>query len=157
MDYRLSEEHLMTRTTFRDFAQKEVKPLSRELDAKIDPNECISWELVKKASDLGVRILAIPQEYGGLGADAITRLIIQEELGAADIGFADLMREHGWPFASMNKEQREEFLPKYLEDYKYFIANAHTEPDHGSDDLMGCDEPEASIQTFAEKKETNIS
>lgn len=152
MDFGLTEEQLMIRQAVREFAQEEVKPLSRVLDAKIDPKDCIDWDLVKKASDLGIRTLAIPEEWGGTGADLITRLIVQEELGAADIGFADAMREHGRHFFIMNKEQREEFLPQYLADYKYFIADAHTEPDHGTDDLMRSDDPAASIQTFAEKR-----
>jgi acyl-CoA dehydrogenase len=152
MDFKLTEDQLMVRETIREFAQKEVKPLSRELDARTNPAECISWELIKKASDLGIRVLGIPREWGGLGADIITRLIVQEELGAADIGFADFLREHGQHLLMLNQEQRDEFLPEYLADYKYVVAVAQTEPDHGSDHLMGYDEPEASIQTFAEKK-----
>ena len=49
MDLTLSEEQLMITQTVRDFAQNEVKPVSRELDAKVDPIDCFSWELVKKA------------------------------------------------------------------------------------------------------------
>jgi alkylation response protein AidB-like acyl-CoA dehydrogenase len=152
MDFKLTEEHLMIRQTFRNFAQKEVKPLSRILDAKPDPKDCIDWNLVKKVSDLGVKVLALPEEWGGTNADIITRLIVQEELAAADIGFADLMREHGRHFAQMTKEQRDEFLPQYLADYTYFIAEAHTEPDHGTDDLTRYADPAASIQTYAEKR-----
>lgn len=152
MDFRLTEDQLMIRRTIRDFAQNEVKPLSKILDARPDPKDCIDWDIVKKASDLGIRVLAIPEEWGGLGADAVTKLIVQEELAAADIGFADLMRGHGEQFSLMNRKQREEFLPLYLEDYKYFIAGASTEPDHGTDHLMMYDEPEASMQTYAEKR-----
>ncbi|MBI4329647.1 MAG: acyl-CoA/acyl-ACP dehydrogenase [Chloroflexi bacterium] len=151
MDFRLNEEQLMTQQLFREFAQKEVKPLSRILDAKPDPIDCLSWDLVKKASDLGIRTLAIPRELGGLAADIISRLIIQEELGAADIGFADLMRGHGSALLKLTKEQQDEFLPQYLADYRFFTASAGTEPDHGTDQQMGCEEPQASIQTLAEK------
>jgi alkylation response protein AidB-like acyl-CoA dehydrogenase len=152
MDFTLTEDQLMMRQTIREFAKKEVKPLSKELDARTNPMECISWELIKKAADLGIRLLGIPKEWGGLGADIITRLIIQEELGAADVGFADLMRDHGVHLFILGKEQRNEFLPQYLADYRYFIAHAQTEPDHGTDHLMGYDEPEASMETFAEKR-----
>ena len=152
MDFKLTEEQLMIRQTFRDFAQKEVKPLSRILDAKPDPKDCIDWNLVKKASDLGVNVLALPEEWGGTNADIITRLIVQEELAAADVGFADLMRDHGRFFTHMSKEQRDEFLPQYLADYTFFTAGAHTEPDHGTDDIMGHADPAASIQTYAEKR-----
>ena len=151
MDFSLNEEQSMAQQLFRDFAQKEVKPLSRALDAQINPIDCLSWDLVKKAADLGIRTLAIPVEMGGLGADFITRLIIQEELGAADVGFAELMMDHGSSMPRLNKEQRDEFVPQYLADYKFFTATAGTEPDHGTDRQMGTEAPEASMQTLAEK------
>lgn len=150
MDLRLTEEQLMIRRTFREFAQKEVKPLSKILDARTDPKECIDWDLVKKANDLGLRSMDLPPEWGGAGADLITRMIVQEELGAADMGFADLMRDHGQHFNAMNDEQRQRFLPDYLKDYRYFVGWAYTEPDHGTDHLMPSDDPSAAGETFAE-------
>lgn len=152
MDLRLTEDQRMIRQTFRDFAQKEVKPLAKVLDARVDPRECIDWDLIKKASDLGIRTLAIPEEMGGLGADLITRLIVQEELGAADLGFADMMRGHGEVLLTLDERQRAQYLPLYLDDYRYFISMAHTEPDHGTDHLLICDDPAASTQTYAEKR-----
>ena len=152
MDFKLTEEQLMLQRTFREFAKKEVKPLSRELDAKPDPKDCISWELVKKASDLGLRTLALPEELGGANADFLTRVIIQEELGAADMGFSDLMRGQGMEFIRLNKEQRDEFLPKYLEDYTFFFAQAHTEPNHGMDLMFRPTDAKTTVETFAEKR-----
>lgn len=81
MDFRLSEEQMMMRTMVRDFAQNEVKPLSVELDAKRDPKECIPWDLIKKASQSGLRTLSIPEKYGGGGADYVTLAIVLEESG----------------------------------------------------------------------------
>ena len=89
MDLTLSEEQLMITQTVRDFAQNEVKPVSRELDAKVDPIDCFSWELVKKAGNLGLRTLALPAEYGGGGIrELLTHMLVIEELAAADLGFA---------------------------------------------------------------------
>jgi alkylation response protein AidB-like acyl-CoA dehydrogenase len=61
MDFRLTEEQLMVRNMVREFAQNEVKPVSLKLDAKVDPKECIPWDLIKKASKLGLRTLSIPE------------------------------------------------------------------------------------------------
>jgi alkylation response protein AidB-like acyl-CoA dehydrogenase len=55
MDFKLSEEQLILRQTAREFAQNEVRPLCQVLDAKPDPKDCFSWELIKKVSKLGFR------------------------------------------------------------------------------------------------------
>jgi butyryl-CoA dehydrogenase len=44
MDFTLSKEHEMARTLFRDFAEKEVKPLAQE----VDETERFPEETVKK-------------------------------------------------------------------------------------------------------------
>jgi len=45
-----------------------VKPVSVEYDKKTEPKECFPWELLKKASKLGLRTLSIPTEYGAAGS-----------------------------------------------------------------------------------------
>jgi alkylation response protein AidB-like acyl-CoA dehydrogenase len=146
----------MTRNMVREFAQNEVKPVSIELDARADPKDCIPWDLIKKASKLGLRTAAIPEKYGGEGADYLTLAIILEELGAADQGFATILRgcytESPRLIAELSKEQREEFLPKFLEDDTYLLALARTEPDAGTDSHYLYDAPGASIRTFAERR-----
>ncbi len=84
MDFRLTEDQIMMRTMVREFAQNEVKPVAMGLDAQKNPKDCIPWELIKKASKLGLRTLSIPEKYGGGGADYTTLAIVLEELGAAD-------------------------------------------------------------------------
>ena len=92
MDFRLTEEQEMTRDMVRDFAQNEVKPAALILDKKTNPEDCIPWDLLKKASKLGLRTAAIPEEWGGEGADYTTLALILLELGAADHGFASIIR-----------------------------------------------------------------
>jgi alkylation response protein AidB-like acyl-CoA dehydrogenase len=59
----------------------------------VDPKQCFSWELVGKASKLGLRLLPLPVEYGGSGiTDQSAQIIIMEELGAGDLGFASVFR-----------------------------------------------------------------
>lgn len=156
MDFRLTDEQEMTRDMVREFAQEVVKPAALELDAKKDPKDCIPWDLIKKASQLGLRTAAIPEKYGGEGADYLTLAIILEELGAADQGFASIIRgcytESPRIVAELSDEQRDEFLPKFLEDDTYLMALARTEPDAGTDSHYLYDEPGASIQTYAERR-----
>ena len=49
MDFQLTEEQQMIRDMVKDFAEKEVKPVAMEYDAKTDPEECVPWDLIKKA------------------------------------------------------------------------------------------------------------
>ena len=158
MDFRLTEEQIMVQRMVRDFARNEVKPLSVELDAKLNPKECISWDLVKKASQLGLRTLPIPVEYGGGGiTDFLTQVIVMEELGAADLGFASVFRSQ-ISLADMmvklcNKEQLDEFLPKLIEDDTYLLAAGMTEPNHGTDANIPYDAPGSGIETSAVRKD----
>ena len=88
MDFRETEEQKMIRRLTREFAQNEVKPVCWEFEKNPNPKDCYPWELLKKASKLGLRTLSIPAEYGGGGVtDVITYLIVCEELAAGDFGF----------------------------------------------------------------------
>ena len=153
MDFRLTEEQEMIRDMFREFAREEVAPQTFELDKKTDPLECVPWDLLKKASDLGLRTAAIPERFGGEGADYLTLAIILEELGVADQGFATLIRgcytESPRLVGELNDEQRDEWLPKFLEDPTFLLGLARSEPDAGTDSHFLYDEPGASIQTYA--------
>lgn len=157
MDFRLSKEQIMMRQTIREFAQNEVKPMSRKLDAKVDPKECFSWELVRKASKLGLRLLPLPVEYGGSGiTDQLTQVIIMEELGAADLGFASVFRSQislvDMLIRLCNEKQKEEFIPKLVKDDTYLLAACMAEPDHGTDTAIPYDAPGEGMETFAERR-----
>jgi alkylation response protein AidB-like acyl-CoA dehydrogenase len=153
MDFRLTEEQEMIRDMVREFALEEVAAVAMELDAKTDPLDCVPWDLLKKASGLGLRTAAIPERFGGEGADYLTLAIILEELGVADQGFATLIRgcytESPRLVGELNDEQRDEWLPKFLEDDTFLLGLARSEPDAGTDSHFLYDEPGASIQTYA--------
>jgi alkylation response protein AidB-like acyl-CoA dehydrogenase len=138
MDYRETEDQRMLRQMVRKFAENEIKPVSLEYDHKVDPKDCYPWDLLKKASKLGLRTLSIPTEYGGGGVkDLISYIITVEELGAGDNGFA---------------VQKDEFFPKIVKDDTFVIADAKTEPNSGTDNTMMADVPGGALQTYAERK-----
>jgi alkylation response protein AidB-like acyl-CoA dehydrogenase len=160
MDFRISKEQSLIRQTIREFAQaqNEVKPISRKLDTQVDPKQCFSWELVGKASKLGLRLLPLPVEYGGSRiTDQSAQIIIMEELGAGDLGFASVFRSQislvDMFMRLCNQEQKEEFIPRLVADDTYLLAACMSEPDHGTDTAIPYDVPGEGLETFAEKKE----
>lgn len=133
MDFTLSKEHEMARTLFRDFAQKEVKPLAQE----VDETEEFPRETVTKMQKLGFMGIPIPKEYGGQGCDTLTYVMCVEELSKVcgttgvivsahtSLG-SDPIKRFGTP------EQKEKYL-KPLASGEKLGAFALTEPGAGTD------------------------
>src|SRR3954468_19315651 len=75
-----TDEHRMIAETTREFVDNEVRP-------NLEAMEKHAWEvardLVRKAGDLGLLGSTIPEEYGGLGLDQTTSVIIAEMMGRA--------------------------------------------------------------------------
>ena len=76
MDFTLRKENEMSRTLFRDFAEKEVKPLAQE----VDETEEFPRETVRKMAKNGFLGIPVPKEYGGQGCDPLTYVMCVEEL-----------------------------------------------------------------------------
>jgi len=83
-DYLLTEEQRELQAMFREFAEKEVAPISKEYDEK---GEC-PIEVYRAAVDMGLTTTFIPVEYGGQGMSTFDTSLMMEELGKADAGFA---------------------------------------------------------------------
>jgi len=79
MQFELSEEHKMIQQQVREFAEKEVKPLAKELDAKAE----FPHQTFRKAAELGFTGVYIPEKYGGAGLDHIAYSIVIEEISRA--------------------------------------------------------------------------
>jgi alkylation response protein AidB-like acyl-CoA dehydrogenase len=134
-DIRLNEQQLAFQQLAREFAQNEIKPLALELEGKPKWEDRIPWDVLKKGSQLGFRTFVLQEENGGAGAsDHLTACLVAEELAAADIGTAyyfmlTARRARDWFELRMTKEQRDYFLPKFLNDDTYFTTVAIHEPD----------------------------
>ncbi|MDR2301127.1 MAG: acyl-CoA dehydrogenase [Deltaproteobacteria bacterium] len=76
MDFELSKEHELARNLFREFAEKEVKPLAQE----VDEGERFPDETVEKLAKYGFLGIPIPKDKGGQGCDTLTYAICVEEL-----------------------------------------------------------------------------
>ena len=76
MDFTLSKEHEMARALFKEFAEKEVKPLAIE----VDETEEFPRATVEKMAKAGFLGIPVPKEYGGQGCDILTYAMCVEEL-----------------------------------------------------------------------------
>ena len=76
MDFTLRKEHEMARSLFREFAEKEVKPLAQE----VDETEEFPRETARKMAKNGFLGIPVPKEYGGQGCDPLTYVMCVEEL-----------------------------------------------------------------------------
>ncbi len=76
MDFTLRKEHEMARALFKEFAEKEVKPLAQE----VDETEEFPRGTVEKMAKNGFLGIPVPKEYGGQGCDPLTYVMCVEEL-----------------------------------------------------------------------------
>lgn len=130
----LSPEQKQIRETVREFVAREVKPIALERDRIEDFDRRFPWEVLDKASQLGLRTMALSPEHGGAGADNLTCCIVAEELAVGDVGVAATISQTAtlarvWFERVMTREQRERFLPQFLADHRFHLAFAGHEPD----------------------------
>jgi alkylation response protein AidB-like acyl-CoA dehydrogenase len=130
----LSPEQLEIRDTVRDFVAWEVKPLAlrpERLEARM---RLMLTDALDKASQLGLRTLALSEDAGGAGADTLTSCIVTEELALGDPDVAAVLAQtsmlaHALFDLLMTPEQRARFLPSFLVDDRHHLALADHEPD----------------------------
>ncbi len=79
MDLTLTESQRMVRDMAREFAEREVAPLARQLDKES------RWpaEVLQKLAELGLMGVAIPEAHGGAGMDHVSYALAVEEISAA--------------------------------------------------------------------------
>jgi short-chain 2-methylacyl-CoA dehydrogenase len=133
VNYELTSEQQLLRSTVREFAQSRVAPLAEELDREAR----FPYELVAEMAELGLMGIPIPEEYGGAGADTVSYAIAVEELTRIDSSVAITMAAHTslgtmpiYLFGS--EEQKQEWLPR-LASGQGLGAFGLTEPNAGSD------------------------
>jgi alkylation response protein AidB-like acyl-CoA dehydrogenase len=80
------DEQQMFQEAVRDFAEAKVRPAAQEADAE----RAIPAELLTQASELGVNMLGIPEELGGVMHEqaATTSALVGEALAHGDMGIA---------------------------------------------------------------------
>ncbi len=128
-----TEEHRMIAETTRQFIDNEVMPRIDELEHH---DWALARELVKKAADLGLISVNIPEEYGGLGLDQTSGALVGENIGRCASFATTLGAESGiglLPIIYFGTEAaKEKYLPK-IATGELITAYALTEAGSGSD------------------------
>src|SRR5438093_2708893 len=132
MNFHLTEQQEMLRALTRAFAEGEIAPIARQIDA----TEEIPGSLRKKLRDNNFFALLIPEEYGGVGVDAVGYVIVMEELARASAAVAITVSVHNSVAAGPitrfgTEEQKKRWLPSLAKET--LGAFALTEPGSGSD------------------------
>lgn len=133
MDFTLTNEQLMLRKMYREFAENEVKPLAQE----IDEEERFPVETIPKLAKLGMMGILFPKEYGGAGGCALDYAMCIEELAKVCTTTSTIVAAHtslcsNPIFEAGTEEQRKKYLPK-LTAGEWLGAFGLTEPGAGSD------------------------
>jgi alkylation response protein AidB-like acyl-CoA dehydrogenase len=134
-DLQLTGEQIQFRHLIRDFVAQDVKPValrSARLEAFDRP---LLNDALDKASQIGLRTMALSEENGGAGADSLTRCIVIEELAAGDPDIAAVLSVtsslgHLLFDRLLSPAQRDRFLPEFLSDHHCHLScGLHEEAD----------------------------
>ena len=133
MDFNLNEEQLEFQKMFREFAEKEVKPIA----AEIDEEERFPEETVRKLAEMGALGIPVPEELGGQGGDILTYIICVEEMARVCATTSVIVSGHTSlcidPIMHFGtEEQKKKYIPD-LASGKKLGAFGLTEPNAGTD------------------------
>src|ERR1700691_3872329 len=130
-----SEQQQMIGQTTEEFAVNEIVPQAEKMEHK---DYAVSRDLLKKAGDLGLSGVEIPEAYGGLEMDKVTAAIIADHI-AKYAGFGTTWGAHSGigllPLVYFGtEEQKKKYLPR-LAAGEIVGAYAVSEASSGSDAL----------------------
>ncbi|MFA6923942.1 MAG: acyl-CoA dehydrogenase family protein [Bacteroidales bacterium] len=132
-----NEEQKMIAQTCQDFLETEIYPKLNEIDAG---KHEIMVAALKKAGELGLLGIALPEEYNGFGQNFVTQMLAAETIGAGYSFSVAFMAHSGigtLPIAYYgNDEQRKKYVSK-LATGEFIGAYCLTEPNAGSDANSG--------------------
>ena len=133
MDFEISDEHRLLRSTVREFAEQEIGPVAEELDR----TKSFPYAIVRRLGELDLMGIPFPEEYGGAGGNSLAYALVVEELARVDSSVAITLCAHTslgtqpiYLFGS--EEQKLEWLPQLCSGER-LGAFGLTEPEAGSD------------------------
>src|SRR3954465_1216070 len=133
MDFALTDEQELIRSTARQFADEVIRPAADD-NAR---NSHFDTDLVKKIADQGYLGAIVPTEYGGAGLDYLTYGLIVEEVGRVDSAMRTVISVQTSLVAGSierwgTEEQKQKWLPRLCSGEALGCFGL-TEPDTGSD------------------------
>ena len=156
----LSEEQKMMRESCRAFVDDFVTPFIRknwQREWLMDPDARLPAEILQQADRIGIRTLAVPEEYGGLQLEAASEVrsfaIIAEEIARGDSGLADKLVQN-WKVSVLlrkfaPKHLQDRWFPRLVKEPSFLLAHCLTEPRGASDRWLPYNVPEAAMHTKA--------
>jgi alkylation response protein AidB-like acyl-CoA dehydrogenase len=151
MDLNLTDEAKAIQETARKFAMEVMRPAGEELDKPADPADVIAdgsalWDVHKKYRELGFHKMGVSKAFGGMQEDIppMAGALVAEQIGYGDSGLGISLGVSAFPitFAALSQEpELHQLVRDYVEDTDAEIIGcwAITEPDHGSDWILGAD------------------
>ncbi len=133
-----TEEQQMMRDSVIEFVNKEILPNKPKFEQK---DYALTESVMRKAAELGLLGITVPEEYDGLGMDFVTSMLVCDRISGVTGSVATAYGAHTgigtMPIALYgNEEQKKKYLPK-LTTGEWFGAYALTEPEAGSDANSG--------------------
>jgi alkylation response protein AidB-like acyl-CoA dehydrogenase len=133
LDFRLTEEQVLLRRTVREFAEKEIAPRSRAMDASQE----FPRDLMSKLGAMGMLGVFFPTEFGGAGMGIPEYALVIEEIARVDAAIALSVAAHNslcsnHIFMAGSAEQKKRYLVPLARGEK-IGAWSLTEPTAGSD------------------------
>ncbi len=140
--FNLTEEQKMIQQLARDFARNEMAPVAEHYDKTHE----YPWKVIRKAQELGLTTMGVPEKYGGLGLSLFEECLVSEELawGCSGMSTAIAVTGLGWlPILIAGSEGQKQSYGARMADGD-LAAYCLTEPEAGSD--------VAGIKTTARKE-----
>ncbi len=133
-----SEEQKMMLDTVREFVDREVWPHKERFEKK---DYAYTEEVMRKAGELGLLGIAVPEAYGGMGMGFVSTMLVCDYISGATGSIATAFGAHTgigtMPITLYGtEEQKKKYVPK-LASGEWFGAYCLTEPGAGSDANSG--------------------
>ena len=131
-DLSLTEEQDALVDLARDFTKNEVMPAAAELDEKGE----FPHELLKKAREVGLMNVEVPEAYGGVGLGCFDHCLVLEEVAVGCAGVNTSLAANTLGAMPLiiagSEEQKKKYLGKLVNE-PIFTAYCCSEPEAGSD------------------------
>src|ERR1043166_8782035 len=133
MDFDLTDEEQMLREMVREFAENEVRPIA----AKTDAEGIFPEENIRKAAELGLTGISVPEQYGGAGLRSLVTAVVIEEISRCCASTGVILSVNNSlvcdPVLKFSNEDQKHRILKPLASGQQLGCFALTEPQAGSD------------------------
>jgi acyl-CoA dehydrogenase len=131
VSFGLTSEQKMIQDLARDFARNEIAPVAEHYDKSHE----FPWPVVKKAQEIGLTAMSVPEEFGGLGLSLFEEVLVGEELSWGCSGISTAIAVNSLAIAPIfvagNEAQKKDYGGRMADGQ--MAGYCATEPEAGSD------------------------